>query len=425
MSTPTPRYDAWQTAFYWSWLSNDASQHDVLVPLDHSQKWPQCLEKAREQATRIFTERLTDKVRQALQQGQELIGDDWHAVWGPVVYVKGARPLVTPFSAQATFEATNAMLVVHSARQQRYIVAIAGTNPHSAYDWLREDFTLTPGYDWQSALKHWQSGAALASGNPALATLDNGTFTGVSQLLAMRDAGGRGLLSFLQGVNASGCTLTVAGHSLGGALSPTLALALVDPEHPLQNNWQADQLRVYATAGATPGNAALAQRYRNTLPASIGDSASPWQVWNAVVWNQFDVVPRAWALSTLDALPGLYAQASYQGKKAYGDVQLAEIWALVKMAQVKAGLFELENGLCTHLDSAQISGILNPDATPDTGFAWNAGTSSAPVWLTPAQMQAGQSATPIAWADQVLYQHIHTYTELVLGTSPEVAQNQG
>ena len=96
MSTPTPHYDAWQTAFYWSWLSNDASQHDVLVPLDHSQKWPQCLEKAREQATRIFTERLTDKVRQALQQGQELIGDDWHAVWGPVVYVKGARPLVTP-----------------------------------------------------------------------------------------------------------------------------------------------------------------------------------------------------------------------------------------------------------------------------------------------------------------------------------------
>ena len=40
-------------------------------------------------------------------------------------------------------------------------------------------------------------------------------------------------------------------------------------------------------------------------------------------------------------------------------------------------------------------------------------------------MQAGQSATPIAWADQVLYQHIHAYTELVLGTSPEVAQNQG
>lgn len=88
MSMPAPRYDAWQTAFYWSWLSNDASQHDVLVPLDHSQKWPQCLEKAREQATRIFTERLTDKVRQALQQGQELIGDDWQAVWGPVAYVK-------------------------------------------------------------------------------------------------------------------------------------------------------------------------------------------------------------------------------------------------------------------------------------------------------------------------------------------------
>ncbi|MEN9985611.1 MAG: hypothetical protein RI925_1113, partial [Pseudomonadota bacterium] len=22
MSTPSPRYDAWQTAFYWSWLAN-------------------------------------------------------------------------------------------------------------------------------------------------------------------------------------------------------------------------------------------------------------------------------------------------------------------------------------------------------------------------------------------------------------------
>ena len=114
--------------------------------------------------------------------------------------------------------------------------------------------------------------------------------------------------------------------------------------------------------------------------------------------------------------------ALQQGQELIGDDWQA-VWGPV--AYVKAGLFELENGLCTHLDSAQISGILNPDATPDTGFAWNAGTSSAPVWLTPAQMQAGQSATPIAWADQVLYQHIHAYTELVLGTSPEPAQNQG
>lgn len=54
----------------------------------------------------------------------------WATVWGPVVFE--SKPSGHNY-------ADNAMYVAANADQTVYVVGIAGTNPTSIYDWLRED----------------------------------------------------------------------------------------------------------------------------------------------------------------------------------------------------------------------------------------------------------------------------------------------
>ena len=72
-------------------------------------------------------------VRGALLDGLQTLApvkNEWELVWGPVTS-RGAREFVD----------SNAMYVVRHARERhRYVVAIRGTNPISASDWLFGDF---------------------------------------------------------------------------------------------------------------------------------------------------------------------------------------------------------------------------------------------------------------------------------------------
>jgi hypothetical protein len=122
-------------------------------------------------------------------------------------------------------------------------------------------------------------------------------------LLAMQSQG-QTLLSYLQArADASTSTLIFTGHSLGGALSPTLALALKEQGLNLKD-WKA--VYVYPTAGPTAGNATFATYFSQTFPQSATGS-QPWQVWNADLANSLDIVPRAWNAQTLATIPNLYA----------------------------------------------------------------------------------------------------------------------
>ena len=399
MPYPLPILDAWQTTFFWSVLSNRVSS--VGYPSD-STLTPEAARKAAEQG---LSQRLATEINAVLENTllQQAVGSDWQIAWGPAIYV--AEPKSNT-AHPSCFYASNAMMVMHSPSQKRYIVAIAGTNPASVFDWLSEDISLSPGYDWASTLASWKSGHhdIPQKGHKNTATVDNCTFTGVSALLNNMQSNDQSLVTFLQGVDTSGHTLTLTGHSLGGALSPMLALALVDPTHALQSNWRADQVQVYATAGATPGNAALAAHYLQVFPPRKAPDALPWQVWNSTVWNQFDVVPRAWAHSTLDAMPTLYAAARYQEQQEYPDLAALNFW--ITTARIKANGFAAIYGPLTHLNTPTVNGMLNPDATPENGFAW---CVNGDLLLTPAQMVTDQQATPIEWLKQVNYQHVAAY----------------
>lgn len=205
----------------------------------------------------------------------------WKVVWGPVVHL----PVLGDQVANALFVAE---YQGSDPTYPKYVIATSGTNPESLYGWLVEDLQVRTQYPWP-----------YYNGQPAGLTpkISEGTKKGIDILTEKMVSDGKRLIPFLQDLMATQPTLVdiaVAGHSLGGALSATLALQLKNT----QNNWDPGQKAVvYASpsAGPTPGNADFATYYDDNL-ASTTDR----------IWNVKDVVPHAWEVSMLLEIPNLY-----------------------------------------------------------------------------------------------------------------------
>jgi len=198
---------------------------------------------------------------------QEDIGN-WDLVWGPVVY----KPLWTKY-------AINAMYVAQNGNQ--YVVAIAGTNPKSYYDWLKEDFNVKKQVSWPY-------GDIPPDIEPKIS---KGTYTGLKHLQKMKSSG-KTVLEFLGEKNSDDeIEIIFTGHSLGGALSPALALAA-------KNEWAGEKpfkISVYPSAGPTPGN----QDFSTYYDSQLGNSTTR-------IWNDIDIVPHAWNETMLSEIPYLY-----------------------------------------------------------------------------------------------------------------------
>src|SRR3982751_2609674 len=141
-------------------------------------------------------------------QLQSQIGS-WALVWGPAVYE-------LPLSDRPD----NTMFVVSGS--EGLVVAVAGTNPYAFLDWIVEDFLVT-------AQVPWLTGSPFSFER----RISLGTFIGLSALQSLKPGPGlhgAGVLlkDFLATQVSAPITLNIAGHSLGGALSPTLALWLSD-----------------------------------------------------------------------------------------------------------------------------------------------------------------------------------------------------
>ncbi len=208
----------------------------------------------------------------------------WQVVWGPYLY--------TPSGSS---DVANAMFVAQGTDSNGnpvYVVAMAGTNKSSAFDWMTEDLDITP-VQWP-----YTSNTALE-----VTTGDN---DGLGILLQMPAGGGTTLQQFLSGIpNKNKASLWFTGHSLGGALSPMLTLALMDPNSTLNqtndvslSNW--GSVSLLATAGPSIGNQAFVTYFFNTLGSSVTPAS--------FVWNALDVVPHAWNSAVLNSItnPNIY-----------------------------------------------------------------------------------------------------------------------
>jgi hypothetical protein len=242
---------------------------------------------------------------------QSLSAPDWKTVWGPAVYQAKDNP-----------GATNTMFVAYSATEKCYVVAIAGTNPLGDSALFFEDLDVSPAnmVAWPPTISGgtltWTPSPNPPSSTPAIAA---GTAGGLSALFGLAALGINPVNNvvtanpvtvqgYLQSVASSGATLVFTGHSLGGALSPTMALMLY-PTPATVGGWGA--VRILATAGPTPGTAGMAGLFSaNYAPVAIpaydlynNGAFQSFTFWNQNYSNKYDVVPRAW-----DQLYGLVTQ---------------------------------------------------------------------------------------------------------------------
>lgn len=237
---------------------------------------------------------LRDAIIDAFRKNEGRIGK-WEIAWGPVVV-----------QLNTSLFAINSMYVAESKDTPgTYVVGIAGTNPASLFDWIVEDGLVNVQLPWIYAP---------ISAPGAKISLGTGVGIAILQDAAPgKDIKGTGttLLQFLRGIkNKRGMNLVVSGHSLGGALSGTLALWLHDVRI-LWDPFHQVTLSAMPTAGPTAGNGDFAG-YSNQELALTRFA------------NAIDVVPHAWQASDLEKIPTLYVPYIEPNDTIYGLVAAAE-----------------------------------------------------------------------------------------------------
>lgn len=224
---------------------------------------------------------------------------DWQIVWGPAIYTYDG----------AVFQDSGMFVVQQLSQPENYVVAIRGTNSKALEDWLKEDLDVLAMTDWPQA---------------ANAKISNATNNGINILLdkLIPDAGlpaaGMSISSFLQSINDKAVKVNFTGHSLGGALAPTMALYFKQTQGQAGAWDPSGNVVIGCTsfAGATAGNLPFAD-YSNTL-----FNTRPCRR----IHNTNDIVPHAWNKSTLEELKTLYDSAGIEMDwelKAVLDVVIA------------------------------------------------------------------------------------------------------
>jgi hypothetical protein len=423
--TATPSLDAYQQAFSLSMLSNRMSSHSGTA----SGLQQQLMYELSAYLSGVPQGQVPDKdwvYPSPMSEAVALMGD-WSLVWGPAVWQD------TTASGAASNAADNAMFVAHCDRVAfpggpalpAYVVAIAATNPVSSFDWLTEDFDV-------SAVVKFDT---FVPGNPVPASgislgtayISMGTAIGVGNLLtqmpspAGAPAAGQSLQQFLEDIPKSeGAAIIFAGHSLAGALSPTLAYTL-SRQGQLR---QFAKALVYPTAGATPGNDSFGLEFAVAfppLPKGWTAQAGDYQKWNTLLWNQFDVIPHAWALTVLAKIPTLY-----------GPPPLTDVLALVGAAEVNSIASKI---LYTRLpnncslpgvlqSSAVIDGTVTPISVPPTGiedFVRQIAVQHVSMYLGIAPSMPGAPPVPGLILNQPLPQPANLSTLFGVAKVPDAA----
>ncbi|BFO67817.1 lipase family protein [Chryseobacterium sp. KCF3-3] len=239
---------------------------------------------------------------------------NWDLVWGPaLIEEKNEKGVPTGVADNALYVVkSNAVAFPGGPTLPTYVVAIAATNPSSLYDWETEDFSVAEVVNWTT---YNPSNFAPSAYNGTDPYISKGTATGISILLGLESPQSAAspnttLQQFLAGLNPDPDTAIIfCGHSLAGALSPTLALYL--KENKDLNAFGVTL--VYPTAGPTPGEAAFANLFNSKfppLPPGWQQQSGTYQSWNTMHWNNLDVVPHAWPVSELEKIATIYGQAT-------------------------------------------------------------------------------------------------------------------
>ncbi|TRX32385.1 lipase family protein [Flavobacterium sp. ZT3R18] len=273
-----------------------------------------CNQNGYEISEAALQEKATTRITAALKDSTltKFIGN-WELVWGPCLKNSIIKKTLTNPNPKhlGQYVTDNTMYVAKSQDPEDptktlYVVAVAGTNAISGFGWKDEDGRVLKMIDWKGVPN---------------AKISQGSSDGLDILLKMND-NNKSLLQFLSTIDLNkNVEIATCGHSLGGALSPLVALKLVEMKET--NKFFNLTVSCYPSAGPTSGNAELA-RYAEEKLANNYHS----------VINNYDIVPHAWNVGDLKRIPKLYSSAEY-GNLKLSPVLTNDIAAISLLIKLK------------------------------------------------------------------------------------------
>lgn len=235
---------------------------------------------------------------------------NWQMVWGPCIY---SDPLADSYTAA---DLTMVLLKgkdPEDTAKTMYVLSIAGTNSVSVYDWLYADLNVDSMFLWPAPPAPGNNNlAAFADASEGSASVtdtnitNSGNYISIGMALGMKDllltmannnGTGKTLIDYLKAniTSATPVELAVTGHSMGGALSPCVALALKDN----QSYWDASNMftvTAYPFAGPSPGNKNFADYFMKTIGAENFHGR----------YNTNDVAPRVFNSTSMLGISTMY-----------------------------------------------------------------------------------------------------------------------
>ena len=285
-TAPVPQYSTYQQVFCLNMLSNISGMYNFIDK-----------DSLQDTTTYAVNTVLADT------NTIKLIGH-WKPVWGPVVISNDKDSKLKPVAVNTMFIAKN------TDSPGLYVIAIAGTNPSSWTAWIDEDASVDSVISWQNALMLNHTFISGKEIQTDTAFVSKGTYTGLAKLLSMKDKNRNNItaVQYLQSIGNSNnqgtpVTLWVTGHSLGGALSPAMALYLNDTKSRWASHDTAFSIHCLAVAGATPGDSAFSVYYSSKLGANT-----------IRVWNAHDVVPHGYDTAMINKIRNIYSLDTIQIK---------------------------------------------------------------------------------------------------------------
>ena len=206
---------------------------------------------------------------------------EWEIVWGPCISTSKTKE-GTILKKEVT---DNAMYLARKKGEENYVLGIAGTNSISYTGWFDEDFDVETTQSWPLSILDLKE--TTHKGNIA-----SGTATGFDKLWNMKGNEKCSLWEYISN-NLSNCSISVSGHSLGGALTPVMAVGLADK---IAESDKVENIKIsaYPFAGPTPGDVGFANHIADVL-----------EEYHAV-YNEMDIVPLSWGCDDLSKIPSLY-----------------------------------------------------------------------------------------------------------------------
>ena len=228
----------------------------------------------------------------------------WKITWGPRVWKSPKSKLAAGLDNCWMISMAPGVVYPDGTKYDTYVVAIAGTAVFSKTDWVEEDFGVNHCISFDAFTRTFKDGPIPEPQKTPKGPGDDrfcawGTAWGIYQLVTNTSPDGNPgekttILQYLAGLNKDGGDFRVifAGHSLGGALSPFLSLAVKANTLIPALADTPDNILTFPAAGATPGDGLFRDSYNKLFPVS---GPGGYQQWNANFFNTLDIVPQAWS----------------------------------------------------------------------------------------------------------------------------------